>query len=172
MGLTIFPANADRSTRIVYAGAAMVAMAVLAFLFGPFLPVGGPFGCLAARRDISHGQLAYRASLRNPGWKKEWKAALEKTYGIHLLDGTAGCFRVPFLDSYEQAYNRTQLAAIRQAYGFDVIALTREQAYREWKARAEGAPPAAVAPARFSPMLSRAEFAAIGPAASIPDSRE
>ncbi len=161
MGLTIFPPGSNRATRIFYVGVMIVLVAIISVLLSPFLPIGGPFGSIAAQREVSRGYFAYRIGMPNSGWKKEWKATLENTYGIHVKDGSAGCFRAPFSDTYEQAYNRIQLAAIRQAYGFDVIATTRELAYREWKAKSEAAPRPAGPRVGFSPALSEAEVAAV-----------
>jgi len=160
MGLTLFPPGSGRATRIVYVGVMAVAMAIIAFLFSPFLPIGGPFGYLAAQRDLSLGRLSYKVSMPNSGWKKEWKATLENTYGIHVKEGSAGCFIVPFLDTYEQAYNRIQLAAIREAYGFDVITTTRDLARREWRAKGKAAPRPAVPSVSFSPSLGDTELVA------------
>lgn len=161
MRVTLFPPNADRATRIFYSGVMVFLTAFIIFFLHPILPIGGPFGYLAAQREVSHGQLAYALPMRDSGWEKEWKELLQNTYGIHVNARVHSCLVGDFQATYDAAYNRIQLAAIRQAYGFDVIATTRELAYREWRAKAEAAPRPAGPSVSFSPALSEADLVAV-----------
>ena len=111
---------------------AVFGLGVASALVVPRLPVGGPLGEWMANRDIAQGTYAYKAPLSTVAWSREWKRIMHCEYGIQIKDQGASNFLAAFRDSYNEAYNRVQLAAIESRFGSNVVFTTRDRLRQAW----------------------------------------
>ncbi len=120
-----------------------IAIAALLALLGlcvaavvlPHLPVGGPLGSWMASRDVASGVYAYQTPLLSVPWEKEWKRTMHCEYGIQIRGESALGLNKAFGESYNQAYNRVQLAAIESRFGSNVVFTIRDRLRQAWNTR-------------------------------------
>ncbi|CAN5704738.1 hypothetical protein BH09VER1_BH09VER1_43550 [soil metagenome] len=111
---------------------AVFGLGVASALVVPRLPVGGPLGAWMANREIAQGTYAYKAPLSSVAWSREWKRIMHCEYGIQIKDQGPISFQAAFRDSYNEAYNRVQLAAIESRFGSNVVFTTRDRLRQAW----------------------------------------
>lgn len=118
--------------RLAIALLAVVGLGFAAALVVPCLSIGGPLGTWMAQREVARGNYVYKATLSSVAWEREWKRTMHCEYGIQIKDQELTCFKGAFAASYDQAYNRVQLAAIESRFGSNVVFTIRDRLRQAW----------------------------------------
>lgn len=102
-------------------------IALIVAIFSPLLPLGAPFGYLAAKRDGARGLHQLYLPMENTGWQAEARKTIKEKYGIEIISHPPSSMQGGDFQTYEEAYNHVQRQAILEKFGRDVV----QQALRD-----------------------------------------
>ncbi len=125
--MTIFSSN---GAKIFWIGLFLVVAMFVVVILSPFLPIGGPFGRWAARRDIARDHFQLTLPPSNAGWQTEAGKTLKEKYRIEIVFRPTSNSPDGIIGSYESAYNKTQQEAILAKFGRDVVRQTLLEAQK------------------------------------------